>query len=260
MSFKRVGRVVLHYKRVGSGPRVVLLNSLGSDLRIWDEVVERLSGEFEILAYDKRGHGLSDAPPAPYTIADHAGDLTGLLDALDWPHAALVGLSVGGLIAQEIVARAPERVSSLVLCGTAARIGTAEMWAERIAAVEGQGFPPISRSVIGRWFTQGFAAQRPDEWAGWLNMLERTPGEGYAGTCAAIRDADLTAEAGRIAIPTLAIVGDEDMSTPPDLVRATAALIPGCRFETIAGAAHLPCIEKPAETAALIASHFRKDA
>ncbi len=260
MAFAHVDETVLHYRTVGTGPRIVFLNSLGSDLRIWDAVADRLAPRFECLLYDMRGHGLSDAPSGPYRIADHVADLAGLLDSLGWDLVSLAGLSVGGLVAQDLAARHPGRVAALALLDTAARIGTAEMWNQRIAAVEAGGVEAIAPAVIGRWFAPGFRERDPAAHAGWLNMLSRTPATGYAGTCAAIRDADLTQALPAIRAPTLAIVGEADLSTPPDLVRGTAERIAGARFETIASAGHLPPIERPDETAALLARHFERHA
>ena len=254
MEFLRIDDVLLHYRRDGTpgGKRLVFLNSLGTDHRIWDAVLPQLPPGCDILRYDKRGHGLSEATPAPYTIAGHASDILGLMDALGWQDATFIGISVGGMIAQEIAVTAPERVVSLVLCDTAAKIGTAEMWNGRIQAIEADGLASIGAAVITRWFTAGFAAANPDAVAGWRLMLERTPVAGYAGTCAAIRDADLTDAVPRITAPTLCLVGDDDQSTPPDLVRDTAGRIPGARFEIIESAGHLPCIEQPQILAGLI--------
>ena len=151
---------------------------------------------------------------APYTIDDHTDDLLALLDHLKIDKAALVGLSVGGMIAQRMAVRAPERVQALTLCCTAAKIGTPELWAERITAVESGGIEPIADNVLQRWFTPLFRETQADEVAGWRNMLVRTPAHGYAGTCAAIRDADLRPDAGRIKAPTLCVAGDQDGSTP----------------------------------------------
>lgn len=260
MAFIRVNGIVLHHQILGrsDGPALVFSNSLGSDFRIWQEVVPAFLDRFRVVLYDKRGHGLSDAPPAPYSLDDHANDLVALLDALDIRSAALVGLSVGGMIAQRIAVREPARFTALVLCCTAAKIGTAETWAERIGVVEKHGLEAIVESVLARWFTSAFRTSRADEWAGWRNMLVRTPREGYAGTCAAIRDADLTPDAGRIAVPTLCVAGDQDGSTPADVVRGTAELIPGAAFQVIQGAGHIPCVERPAALAALIESHFKE--
>jgi 3-oxoadipate enol-lactonase len=260
MAFIRANGVVLHHQILGrpDGPALVFINSLGSDFRIWQEVAPAFLDRYRVVLYDKRGHGLSDAPPAPYAMDDHASDLIALLDRLKIDSAALVGLSVGGMIAQRMAMRAPQRVRALALCCTAARIGTADTWAERIAAVERGGIEPIAEAVLQRWFTPSFRETRADECAGWRNMLVRTPAHGYAGTCAAIRDADLTSDAARIGAPTLCVAGDQDGSTPPDLVRGTAGLIPGARFELIRSAGHIPCVEQPAALARLLDHHLRE--
>jgi 3-oxoadipate enol-lactonase len=260
MAFARVNGVVLHHQVLGpfERPVLVFINSLGSDLRIWQEVAPAFTERFRVVLYDKRGHGLSDAPPAPYTIDDHTDDLLSLLDHLGIEKASLVGLSVGGMIAQRMAVRSPGRVQSITLCCTAAKIGTAELWAERIGAVETGGIGPIADSVLQRWFTPRFHEKRADDLAGWRNMLVRTPAHGYAGTCAAIRDADLRQYAGRIAVPTLCVAGDQDGSTPADVVKGTADLIPSARFELIEGAGHIPCVEKPATLARLIKQHLQE--
>ncbi|MBB4000199.1 bifunctional 3-oxoadipate enol-lactonase/4-carboxymuconolactone decarboxylase PcaDC [Aureimonas pseudogalii] len=257
MPFHSVNGIVLHYRMHGTPgrPRLVFLNSLGSDLRIWDAVAERLRASHELLFYDLRGHGLSEATPAPYSIERHLADLCGLLDALGWTRVVPVGLSVGGLIAQAFAARHPERVEALVLMDTAARIGTRESWNDRIAAVEGGGLGAIGGAIVERWFGAAFRSSEPATVAGWRTMLERTSVAGYVGTCAALRDADLTPELPAIRAPTLVIAGSEDLSTPPDLVRRTAEGIVGGRFAEIAGAGHLPCIDRPTEVAELVAAH-----
>jgi len=260
MAFVRANGIVLHHQVIGppDAPALVFSNSLGSDFRIWQEVAPAFADRLRVVVYDKRGHGLSDAPPGPYTIDDHTSDLFALLDHLNVENAALVGLSVGGMIAQRAAVRAPQRMKALVLCCTAAKIGTPELWAERIAAVERGGIEPIAENVLQRWFTPAFRETRKDELSGWRNMLVRTPSQGYAATCAAIRDADLTPDAGMIAVPTLCVAGDQDGSTPPDLVRGTAGLIPGARFELIDGCGHIPCVEKPAVLTQLIQRHLRE--
>ncbi|WP_262031955.1 3-oxoadipate enol-lactonase [Microvirga sp. Mcv34] len=260
MAFTRVNGIVLHHQQLGraDGPALVFINSLGSDFRIWQEVVSAFTDRFRVVLYDKRGHGLSDAPPAPYTLDDHTDDLIALLDHLKIDSAALVGLSVGGMIAQRLAVRSPERVQALALCCTAAKIGTPETWAERIAAVESGGIEPITDNVLQRWFTPLFRETHADVVAGWRNMLVRTPAHGYAGTCAAIRDADLRPDAVRIAVPTLCIAGDQDGSTPADVVRGTADLIAGARFALIDGAGHIPCVEKPTVLSNLIDRHLQE--
>lgn len=164
------------------------------------------------------------------------------------------------MIAQEFYRRRPERVTALVLCDTAAKIGTDESWDQRVAEVERGGIEAIADSVLERWFTAAFRSVRSGELAGMRAMLTRTPKRGYLAACGALKRADLRPYAGRIEAPTLCLVGDEDGSTPVSLVRDTAALIPSSRFEVIAGAGHLPNVEKPKIVAGLIAEHVRRAA
>ncbi|WP_139812187.1 alpha/beta fold hydrolase, partial [Ensifer aridi] len=159
--------------------------------------------------------------------------------------AIVCGLSVGGLIAQSLYQRRPDLVRALVLCDTAHKIGTAEMWDARIAAIKAHGIEAIADGVLERWFTPAFRRPENVAFVGYRNMLIRQPVAGYLGTCAAIRNADYTDAAGKIAVPVLCVVGDQDGSTPPDLVRETAALIAGARFEVIRDAGHIPCVEQP---------------
>lgn len=260
MAFARINNIVLHHQVVGAstGPALVFINSLGSDFRIWQAVVPAFSDRYRVVLYDKRGHGLSDAPPAPYRMDDHVDDLLGLLDSLEIEKAAFVGLSVGGMIAQRLAAHAPERVQAIVLCCTAAKIGTAELWAERMSAIEKDGIEPITDNILQRWFTPRFRDTNPVDVAGWRNMLVRTPVNGYLGTCAAISETDMTADAGRIRVPALCIAGDQDGSTPAEVVRHTAGLIPGARFELIEESGHIPCVEKPVTLARLISQHLQE--
>ena len=256
MGFVRLNDIVLHYRLVGQtdGPTLVLVNSLGTDARIWDEVIALLGDRYRVLSYDKRGHGLTGAPSGDYTIDDHVADLVGLLDHLGIEKLVLAGVSVGGLIAQRFALLHPDRLVGLVLCDTAAKVGDDVMWNGRIAAVREHGLASISDAVMTRWFTPSFRSQRADDLAGWQTMLERMPVDGYAGTCAALRDADLRGDIGQIAVPALVVVGDQDLSTPVDLVRETAALIPGARFEIIDHCGHIPSIEQPGALAALMSN------
>ncbi|MGM0584967.1 MAG: 3-oxoadipate enol-lactonase [Pseudomonadota bacterium] len=254
MHAARVNGVTIHYADEGDrgGRPVVFANSLGTDFRVWDRLVGLMPEEMRLIRFDKRGHGLSEAPPAPYRMEDLADDLAGLLDRMELKGAVVVGLSIGGLIAQMLAARRPELVGGIVLMDTAAKIGDPEMWNERIAKAQGEGIGAMADAVMERWFSAAFRANRTEELTAWRNMLTRTPAEGYAGCCAAIRDADLREAAGRISVPVLAMAGDEDGSTPPELVKATADLIPGARFEVVSGAGHLPCVEQPAACASMI--------
>lgn len=256
MAFARVNGAVIHHEMRGraGAPAVAFANSLGTDFRIWDAVVARLENDFRILLYDKRGHGLSEAPPAPYAMTDHADDLAALLEHAGIARAAIVGLSIGGMIAQGLAARHPSMVRGLVLCDTAHKIGTAQSWNARIETVRAQGIGAIADAILKVWFTPRFRDPENAAFEGYKAMLTRQPAEGYVGSCAALRDCDLTESTRALKLPVLCLVGDQDGSTPPDLVRSTAGLIPGARFEVIPDAGHIPCVEQPQATARFIAS------
>ena len=254
MEFARIDNVVLSYRRDGprAAPTLVFSNPLGTDYRIWDGVVDALGGRFHTVRYDKRGHGLSSWPAGACPIAGHAADLAGLLNLLGIERTIVCGLSIGGMIAQQLASDRPGLVRALILCGTAPAIGPPEIWDARIRQVREAGLAPLADTVLERWFGATYRRRRRDRLSGWANMLSRVPPEGYIGSCAALRDADLSASTACLRVPTLCVCGSEDIPTPPHLVRSLAALIPGSRFETIEGAGHLPCIEAPGKLAALI--------
>lgn len=262
MQFVQINDVTITYDVTTvdpANPVLVFVNSLGTDSRIWHHVLPKLSGDFTILTYDKRGHGLSDVGTAPYSVDDHVSDLIGLLDHLEFSRVIVCGLSVGGMIAQGLYARRPDLVQALILSDTAHKIGTAEMWNKRIAAVEADGIASLLDAIMERWFTQPFRQPDNAAYSAYCNMLVRQPVAGYAGTCAAVRDADFTEIVAKINVPVLCIVGAEDGSTPPALVRSLADLIPGARYEVIEGAAHIPCVEAPAAFAALLRGFISND-
>ena len=247
MAFARINNNVHHYVSSGakSKPALLFANSLGTDLRIWDDVTDRLNENFRVVRYDKRGHGLSDAPPSPYSINDLAQDVAGVLDALEIEQAVLCGVSVGGLIAQAFALNYPKRVRALVLCDTGARIGSIESWRQRIEIVRAGGLQALESPTMERWFSPTFRARRSADIRGYSNMLLQTSVEGYIGTCCALRDADFRATLATVRCPTLVLCGAQDIATPPELGRELAELISGAQFSLIENAAHLPCIEQP---------------
>lgn len=260
MAFARVNGVVLHFEDRGdaSRPTVVFANSLGTDFRIWDAVVALLGDRFRYVRYDKRGHGLSEATPAPYAMDDHIGDLESLLDHLGVKACAVIGLSVGGVIAQGLASKRPDLVKTMVLMDTAHKIGTAEMWNQRIEGVTESGIASLTDAIMLRWFTAAYRSPDNPDFVGYTAMLTRTTVDGYAGTCAALRDTDYTEQTKALSLPVLAIVGDQDGSTPPELVRSTAELIRGAQFRIIPDAGHLPCIEQPQAVANLVSNFLRE--
>lgn len=259
MRFATINGITLHFRHVpGDGTPVVFLNSLGTDFRIWDEVIARLPSGGPILSLDKRGHGLSDNGPVTMDIL--VGDVAALMDHLGLTGALLCGVSVGGMIAQGLAAIRPDLVSRLVLCSTGAKIGDADGWNARIDAVERHGIGPIADAILERWFSAGFRRARRADLAGYRNMLVRTSPEGYAGVCAAIRDADLRESTGKLRQPTICMAGADDLATPEGMVRALAASIPNAGFSLIADCGHLPCIEAPEAVARGITGMLRAQA
>lgn len=229
---------------------ILFLNSLGSDLRSWDSVVSLLLknpafANRPLIRYDKRGHGLSDCPPAPYTVKDHATDLAGIIDTLGLEKIILVGISVGGMIAMQYAADHTERVTALVLCDTAAKIGTLDGWNARIDTLRQHGMHYLAESILQRWFAPAFIQTRPALYNIYYNMLTRTPVEGYTGTCEAIRDADLHPLLKHITAPVLVLCGEEDQATTPAVCQQLADRLSNATYQGIKSAAHLPCIEQP---------------
>jgi 3-oxoadipate enol-lactonase len=240
------------------GPAIVFANSLGTDHRVFDALLPFLPKTLHIVRYDKRGHGLSDAPPPPYRMEDHVADLAAILDALKVKKAAMVGLSIGGAIGLGLAARRPDLVSALVLMDSAHKIGTAEMWNGRIDAIRKGGIAAIADAIMERWFSPTFRSERKADLALYRNMLTRTTLDGYVGSCMALRDVDYEGEAKALRIPVLAMAGSVDLATPPDLVRGTAGIIRDSRFVMIEGCGHLPCVEEPETVAAAITGFLKE--
>ena len=260
MQFAKINGITVHYADIGprDGFPVVFANSLGTDLRVWDKVIPLLPEGLRIVTYDKRGHGLTDAPRAPYFMGDLVQDAAALLDFLRIKGCAFVGLSVGGIIAQGLAAERPDLVGGMVLSNTAAKIGTPERWQARIDSVRKDGIAAIADNILDLWFTKTFRETNPEELSIWKNMLSRTPVEGYVGCCAAIAETDLLESTARLTLPTLVIAGAEDGSTPPDLVRETAELVRDHEFHVIRKAGHIPGVEQPAIVAELISAFVEK--
>lgn len=259
MQIADLGHIRLHYRVDGpeDGVPLVLSNSLGTDLRLWDPLLPHLPAGLRIIRYDRRGHGLSDVPAAPYTMGQLVRDTEALLDHLGIRDCVFLGLSIGGMVAQGLAVKRPDLIRAMVLSNTAARISTAEIWQGRIDTARAQGLAALTDATMARWFTPGFH-DTPDI-ALWRNMFNATPLEGWTGCAAAIAGTDFYTSTAALRLPTLGIGGDRDGSTPPDLVRETTELVPGARFELIRRAGHLPHVEQPARYAAILTA-FLQDA
>ena len=226
-------------------PVLVMSNSLGTDLGMWDVQIPELSKTWRVVRYDTRGHGQSAVTEGPYTAEQLGRDVLALLDGLNIQQVAFCGLSMGGLIGQWLAINAPERITHLVLCNTAAKIGNAEGWNSRIDAVNAGGvaaMQALREGSIARWFTPEYAEREPVEADRIVAMLTSTNPQGYAANCAAVRDADFRAQLGQIKAPTLIICGTEDAVTTPEHGREMQQGIAGAEVIDF-HAAHLSNVE-----------------
>ncbi len=227
-------------------PVLVLSNSLGTDLHMWDAQAPAFSECFRVLRYDTRGHGGSSVTPGPYSIEQLGRDVLGLVDALGVDRFAFCGLSMGGLIGQWLGINAGERLTRLVICNTGAKIGTHEIWNERINTVlQGgeQAMRDMRDASVSRWFTPAFAQQQPLEVDCITQMIAGTSPQGYAANCAAVRDADYREQLGTIKVPTLIVCGAKDPVTTTEHGRFMQASIPGAELIEL-DAAHLSNVEQ----------------
>lgn len=232
MPILEAGSLRLRYLVEGrsDAPWLVLSNSLGSDLDIWAPQMASLLENFRVLRYDARGHGRSSVPPGPYTIAQMGGDVLALMDEVGIERAHFCGLSMGGLVGMWLAVNCPAPIDRLVLCNTAAHIGTQEMWNTRIETVNRNGMAWIVPAILERWFTADFLARVPKKVDLVRHMLMHTSPAGYVAGCAAVRDADLREDLSKIKAPTLVIVGMRDKATPPHEGKLIADHIPGARY------------------------------
>ena len=214
-------------------------------------ILDVLGERFRTVRIDKRGHGLSTNYKNDISIESLAKDVSVLLDVLNLKNICVVGLSIGGLIALELIRQRPNICNRLILSDTAPKIGSKDMWTNRIKLVQDGGIEAISDDILARWFSSSFLKDNVDELQMWSSMLTRTTKAGYIGCCEAISRCDLTAQAKVIDVPTLVIVGDEDNSTPVDIVKDAADLVNGSVFKIIKKAGHLPCVERPNEVGSI---------
>lgn len=224
-------------------PVLVLSNSIGATLEMWDAVLPALAGRYQVLRYDTRGHGRSETPAGPATIDDLADDLLGLLDALGFARAHIAGLSLGGMTAQFLAARHPGSIISLTLMATSAHLPG--NWEERATAVVANGMASIADAVMARWLTPAFAAAHPAQAAALRDRFVAQDPHGYAACCRAIAAMDLRAAIAAIAAPTLILAGADDPATPVPMMEDIRTRIPGAELVVIPRAAHILSVERP---------------
>jgi 3-oxoadipate enol-lactonase len=245
----RVNDIDVHYTLDGpaGAPVVTLSHSLATDLSMWDPQAAALARRYRVLRYDTRGHGGTDAPAGAYSLDQLAADARDLLTALGIARTHWVGLSMGGMIGQTLALSTPKMLQSLGLCDTSSRVPpeAKPLWDERIATAETKGMEPHVEPTIARWFTPKFVESRPDVVNLVRDMIRRTSPRGYAGCCHAIRALDLTDRLSAVTLPTLIIVGAQDVGTPVAASKAIQERIKGSELVVLDPASHLSNLEQP---------------
>jgi 3-oxoadipate enol-lactonase len=235
-------------------PVLLLSNSLGAELAMWDPQVPALTERFRVIRYDTRGHGRSPVPDGDSTIDDLADDVVALLDRLGVGTANVAGLSIGGMTALRLAVREPHRVATMAVLCSSAYTGNEQSWRDRAHTARTEGTGALADAVVGRWFTPGYAAAHPDLVARMRATIAGTSDEGYASCCAAIAGMDQRGDLPAITAPTLVVSGADDPALPPEHQQLIADRIPGAQLLTVSPGAHLANIEQAAQvTDALIA-------
>jgi 3-oxoadipate enol-lactonase len=230
---------------------VVLSHALGCDASLWDALANALALDHRVICHDHRGHGASDSPQGPYTMAQLADDAERLLAELDAGPVVWVGLSLGGMVGQELALRHPQRVETLVIANSCAafdEVGRAG-WTQRIETIEREGLEAIADMAMQRWFCSEFRVARPATVERWRRRVVSTATRGYLGCCHAIREHDTRSRLHEIRIPTLVVAGAVDEATPVSMSEALCAGVPGAQLTVLEGTAHLSVLERPAEFA-----------
>lgn len=225
-------------------PALVLLNSIGTDMDLWDRTLPLLRQSHRLLRVDTRGHGASDAAGGDYAMAGLADDIFGAMDAAGIADAAVAGVSLGGMIAMEMALARPDRVVALALICTSATMDKVA-WSDRVAKVRGEGMGAIAELAMGRFLSPEFIAAEPAVAQTIRRQLVSMAASGYAGCAAAIRDMDLASRIGQIGCPTLVLTGERDTSTPFEgHGECLVTQIPGASHSALP-AAHLAPVEAP---------------
>jgi 3-oxoadipate enol-lactonase len=254
MTFVEADGVRLNVREDGpsDGPALLFCNSLGTDLHMWDPQAAAMADRFRVVRFDARGHGRSDVPPGPYTLEGLGRDAVAVLDGLGIAHASVCGISQGGQVAMWLAAAHPERIDRAVFASTATRIGTTDAWDVRIRLVREEGMARVATMAMGRFFTDRFREEHPEIVRPMADRVASMSADGYAASCRAVRDADLSDMVGSIRAPSLIVVGrlDPGVSTA-DAARLRAS-IPGGELEVLEDASHLGNLEQPERFTALV--------
>lgn len=252
----------LHFIKQGSGPAVVLSHALGSSLHMWNEVAAILQDHFTVMRYDHRGHGLSEIVSSPFDLYDMTDDALVLIQDVFGEPVHFVGLSMGGMVAQDMAARHPQWIKSIVIANSASYYDdmAKSMWNARIQNVLNSGVSSIAEGAMQRWFTPEFCVDMQnggaDRVRGLRAELEKCNSQSYAASCAAVAAIDFRQSNENISCPTLIIAGERDEATPPHMSETIFQTIAGAQLQSIP-AAHLSAVEQPAQFAKLVLSFLK---
>jgi 3-oxoadipate enol-lactonase len=251
----------IHYSIEGGGPWVVLSHSLACDLSMWDpQVPALLEAGYRVLRYDMRGHGASLVTPPPYTLDLLLEDLIALLDELGVERAHVVGLSIGGMIAQRLALEHPKRLHALVLCDTTARSDPSSrpVWEDRFGLARDRGMQALVEPTLSRWFTAPFRAAHPEVMERIGALIRRTPVDGYEGCARALLELDHLERLKEIDLPALVIVGEDDPGTPVPAAREIHDRIRGSELAVLHDASHLSSVEQSARFNEVLIEFLRR--
>ncbi|MGH8890731.1 MAG: 3-oxoadipate enol-lactonase [Acidothermaceae bacterium] len=248
----------LHYviDGVPDAPLVVLANSVGTTTAVWKQLLPALTERFRVLRFDHRGHGESSSPPAPWSMADLAGDVASLLDHLGVSQVRFVGLSLGGMEGIWLAAHRPDLVEKLAVICSSGYLGAPENWHARAATVRAAGMAAVVDKVVDHWFTPDFAAENPAVVDEFKAMLVAIPAPGYAACCDALADLDLRPELPSVKASTVVVSASDDLAIPTVHGKVIADAVPGARFVVVEHAAHIAVVEQPEQLARIIIDHF----
>ena len=236
-------------------PVLVLSNSLGTTLALWDPQMPALKEHFSVLRYDHPGHGLGSPQPVS-SVAELGRDVLEILDGHGIERVSFCGLSLGGAVGTWLAINAPERIDRLVLACSSSRFGTPENWRARIEAVRAGGVEAVADAVLAIWFTPATHRDSPELVRAYREMMVSAEREGYAGCCEALATWDPGDALAGIRAPTLVIAGSEDTATPPAHGEQLQQRIPGARMTVMAGAGHLANLEQPDAFTRLLLGHL----
>jgi 3-oxoadipate enol-lactonase len=241
-----------------SAPAVLLAPSLGTTWEMWDSLAAALAPSYRVVRFDTRGHGRSPVPPGPYTLPDLADDVVALADALDIGRFAIVGLSLGGAVAQTLLVSHPSRLTAAVLACTVPSFGDPASWTERAALVRASGMAVLAEPTRGRWFTDRFRAEHPETVERYIAMITGLDPEGYASCCEALSGFDLWDSLGRITTPVRVVAGAQDQVATPDACKEMVSAIPDADLIILDDAAHIASAEQPTAFDAAVVEHLER--